>query len=46
VQWDQFVAVFRKVAPRDAAHLVATARDAYLQSAAVEPELVPARRSA
>jgi glutamate synthase (NADPH/NADH) large chain/glutamate synthase (ferredoxin) len=46
VQWDQFVPLFRKVAPRNATQLVAAARDAYLQSAAVEPELVPARRSA
>src|SRR5690349_17436646 len=46
VQWEQFVPLFRKVAPRNATQLVAAARDAYLQSAAVEPELVPARRSA
>jgi len=46
VQWDQFVPLFRKVAPRNATELVAAARDAYLQAAAVEPEMVPARRSA
>ena len=46
VQWEQFAPLFRKVAPRNATQLVAAARDAYLQSAAVEPELVPARRSA
>ncbi|HET7468438.1 MAG TPA: glutamate synthase large subunit [Gemmatimonadales bacterium] len=46
VQWDQFVPLFRKVAPKNATQLVSAARDAYLQSAAVEPELVPARRSA
>jgi len=46
VQWDQFIPLFRKVAPRNAAQLVAAARLAYLQSVALEPELVPARRSA
>jgi glutamate synthase domain-containing protein 3 len=46
VQWEQFVPLFRKVAPTDAAGLVAAARDAYFQQASVEPELVPARRSA
>jgi glutamate synthase (ferredoxin) len=46
VQWDQFVPLFRKVAPKDSAGLVAAAREAYLQSASSEPELVPARRSA
>jgi glutamate synthase domain-containing protein 3 len=46
VQWDQFVPLFRKVAPRQAEQLVAAARDAYLQSATAEVELVPARRSA
>jgi glutamate synthase domain-containing protein 3 len=46
VQWEQFVPLFRKVAPKDAAQLVAAARDAYLQSAPAEAELVPARRSA
>jgi glutamate synthase domain-containing protein 2/glutamate synthase domain-containing protein 3 len=46
VQWDQFVPLFRKVAPKDSAGLVAATREAYLQSASSEPELVPARRSA
>jgi glutamate synthase domain-containing protein 3 len=46
VQWEQFVPLFRKVAPKNAEQLVAAARDAYLQSAAAEFELVPARRSA
>jgi hypothetical protein len=46
VQWEQFVPLFRKVAPRNAEQLVAAARDAYLQSAPAELELVPARRSA
>jgi glutamate synthase domain-containing protein 3 len=46
VQWEQFVPLFRKVAPKDSAGLVAAARDAYLQSASTEPELVPVRRSA
>jgi glutamate synthase domain-containing protein 3 len=46
VQWDQFVPLFRKVAPRNAPGLVAATRDAYLQAASSEPELVPARRSA
>ena len=38
--------LFRKVAPKNAAGLVAAARDAYFQLASAEPELVPARRSA
>ncbi|HET7425686.1 MAG TPA: glutamate synthase-related protein, partial [Gemmatimonadales bacterium] len=46
VQWDQFVPLFRKVAPRNAPGLVAATRDAYLQATSAEPELVPARRSA
>src|SRR4051794_20156539 len=46
VQWDDYLPLFRKVAPRGAAALVAATRDAYLsaQAATVEPEL--ARRSA
>jgi glutamate synthase (NADPH/NADH) large chain/glutamate synthase (ferredoxin) len=46
VQWDDYLPLFRKVAPRDAAALVAATREAYLsaQAASVEPEL--ARRSA
>ena len=46
VQWEQFVPLFRKVAPKDWAGLVAAARDAYLRKASVEPESVPTRRSA
>jgi len=46
VQWDQFVPLFRKVAPKDSEGLVSATREAYLQSARSEPELVPARRSA
>jgi glutamate synthase domain-containing protein 2/glutamate synthase domain-containing protein 1/glutamate synthase domain-containing protein 3 len=46
VQWEQFVPLFRKVAPKDSAGLVAAARDAYLRLASAEPELVPARLSA
>ena len=46
VQWEQFVPLFRKVAPTNAAQLVAAARDAYLQSAVSETDLVLARRSA
>jgi len=46
VQWEQFAPLFRKVAAKNSAGLVAAARDAYLQSASAEPELVPARRSA
>jgi glutamate synthase (NADPH) large chain len=46
VQWDDYLPLFRKVAPRGAAALVAAARDAYLAAPvpASEPEL--ARRSA
>ena len=45
VQWDDYLPLFRKVAPRGAAALVAAAREAYLSAPApVEPEL--ARRSA
>jgi len=46
VQWDQFVPLCWKVAPKGAEELVAAARDAYLQSVSVEAELVLARRSA
>ncbi len=46
VHWDQFVPLFRKVVPHGAQQLVSAARDAYLQAAPVELELVPARRSA
>jgi glutamate synthase domain-containing protein 3 len=46
VQWDQFVPLFRRVAPKGAEALVAAAREEYLQSVQVEPEPVLARRSA
>jgi glutamate synthase (ferredoxin) len=46
VQWDQFLPLFRKVAPRGAEALVAAARSSYLQSAHAEAELVLERRSA
>jgi len=44
VQWEEYLPLFRKVAPRNAAALVAAIRDAYLTAARPEPEL--ARRSA
>jgi len=45
VQWDDYLPLFRKVAPRGASALVAAARDGYLSAQApAEPEL--ARRSA
>jgi glutamate synthase domain-containing protein 3 len=46
VQWDDYLPLFRKVAPRGATAFVTAARDAYLaaQTPTVEPEL--ARRSA
>jgi len=46
VHWDQFLPVFRKVVARNSAQLVATARDAYLQSVSSELEVVLERRSA
>ena len=46
VQWEEFVPLFRKVVPKGAEGLVAATREAYLQSAQTEPELVLARRSA
>jgi glutamate synthase (NADPH/NADH) large chain/glutamate synthase (ferredoxin) len=46
VQWEQSLARFKKVAPRNAQQLVVAARDAYLQSAATDPEWVLERRSA
>ena len=46
VQWEQFVPLFRKVAPKGAEALVAAARDAYLGAAHTEVEPVLARRSA
>jgi len=46
VQWEEFLPRFRKVAPRNAAGLVAATREAYLQAAQNEPGLEFARRSA
>jgi glutamate synthase (NADPH/NADH) large chain/glutamate synthase (ferredoxin) len=46
VQWDQFVPLFRKVAPKESAALVAAARESYLRSVQTEVEPVLARRSA
>ncbi len=46
VEWDQFVPLFRKVAPKGAEALVAAARESYLQIAPAELEVVAARRSA
>jgi glutamate synthase (NADPH/NADH) large chain/glutamate synthase (ferredoxin) len=46
VQWEQFLPLFRKVAPRGAEALVAAARDGYLRTAHTEPELMLERRSA
>src|SRR4029079_1313200 len=40
VQWEQSLALFKKVVPKNARQLVAAAREAYLQSAPSEPELV------
>jgi glutamate synthase domain-containing protein 2/glutamate synthase domain-containing protein 1/glutamate synthase domain-containing protein 3 len=46
VQWDQFIPLFRRVAPRGAEALLAATRDGYLHSAILEPEPMLARRSA
>ncbi|MFL5515353.1 MAG: glutamate synthase-related protein, partial [Gemmatimonadales bacterium] len=46
VQWEEFLPRFRKVAPKNASGLVAATREAYLQTARVEPGLELARRSA
>jgi glutamate synthase domain-containing protein 3 len=46
VQWDQFVPLIRRIAPRGADALVAAARESYLQAAQTEPELALVRRSA
>jgi glutamate synthase domain-containing protein 3 len=46
VKWEQFAPLFRKVAPTGAEALVAATRDAYLQTAQPESELLLARRSA
>jgi hypothetical protein len=46
VQWEEYLPLFRKVAPRNAAALVAATRDAYLTAARPAPEPELARRSA
>jgi glutamate synthase domain-containing protein 2/glutamate synthase domain-containing protein 3 len=46
VQWDDYLPLFRKVAPRGAAALVAATREAYLLAQAPTVELELARRSA
>jgi glutamate synthase domain-containing protein 3 len=46
VQWQDYLPLFRKVVPSGAESLVAATRDAYLQAAHPEAELVLARRSA
>ncbi|HKT61292.1 MAG TPA: glutamate synthase large subunit [Gemmatimonadales bacterium] len=46
VQWEQSLTLFKKVVPKNADRLVAAAREAYLQSAPSETELVLERRSA
>ena len=46
VHWEEFAPVFRKVTPKGAEGLVTAARDAYLQSAPPEAEVVLVRRSA
>jgi glutamate synthase (ferredoxin) len=46
VHWEEFAPLFRKVTPKGAEALVTAARDAYLQSAPPEAEVVLVRRSA
>ena len=46
VQWEDFLPLFRKVAPKGAAELVAAARDTYLSSRTAEAEPLLARRTA
>jgi glutamate synthase (ferredoxin) len=46
VQWEQSLALFKKVVPKNARQLVVAAREAYLQAAPSEAELVLERRSA
>jgi len=46
VQWDDYLPLFRKVAPQGAADLVAATREAYLLAQAPTVELELARRSA
>jgi glutamate synthase domain-containing protein 3 len=45
VQWESFLPLFRKVAPKDAEAYVAAMREAYLASERVEIEPALARRS-
>ena len=46
MQWEEFLPLFRKVAPKGAEAYVAATRDAYLAAERVEAEPVLARRSA
>ncbi|MGH7525365.1 MAG: glutamate synthase subunit alpha, partial [Gemmatimonadales bacterium] len=46
VQWENYLPLFRKVAPRGAAGLVEAAREGYLQSAQAETGMVLERRTA
>jgi glutamate synthase (NADPH/NADH) large chain/glutamate synthase (ferredoxin) len=46
VEWDRFLPLFRKVAPKGAEIYLAATRAAYLQGSLPEPELALARRSA
>jgi hypothetical protein len=46
VQWDNFLPLFRKVAPNGAEAYVAATREAYLAAERVEVEPALARRSA
>jgi glutamate synthase (NADPH/NADH) large chain/glutamate synthase (ferredoxin) len=46
VQWEEYLPMFRKVAPRGAAGLVAATRNAYLRARALDLEPELARRSA
>jgi glutamate synthase domain-containing protein 3 len=46
VQWEHFLPLFRKVAPKGAEAYVAATRDAYLASERTELEPALARRSA
>ena len=46
VQWEDYLPLFRKVAPNGATAFVAAVRDAYLNSRVAEAEPVLARRTA
>jgi glutamate synthase domain-containing protein 3 len=46
VRWDEFLPLFRKVTPKDAALQVAATRQAYLQSSHIETEPNLERRTA